>query len=78
MIFERRASTALPARYSCTNPRIVLPRTTARTMAASVHSPTAMETIAAKIRIRTRGLLNWPSRSTGTVTLICFWIALGP
>ena len=64
---ERNFSTVLLALYSWTQPRMVLPSTIASTIMASTHSPTTPETIAAKMRIRTSGLLNWLSNKRNAV-----------
>ena len=75
---DRSLSTALLARYSCTNPSIVLPTTTASTITASVHSPTKLETVAAKMRMRTSGLLNWLTKRPSAVARRFAASAFGP
>ena len=51
-------ATAVLARYSCQKPSRELPRMINRIMVASIHSWAKAETITAKTKIRTRGLLN--------------------
>ena len=57
------ASTAPAAPRSCQKPSSPLPRTMVRMIAASVCWPRKDAIEAAKSRIKTMGLLNWPRRS---------------
>ena len=47
-------------------------------MLASVHSPTMTETIAAKMRMRTSGLLNWFRNRPNAVACCCALIVFSP
>ena len=56
----------------------VLPRTMASTMPASIHSAGDQGEIAAAIRIRTSGLLNWLANRLIVVALFMALSTLGP
>ena len=59
----RNFATASVALYSCQNPSTPLTRTIARIKVASVWSCKKSDTIAAPIKIRIIGLLNWAMKS---------------
>ena len=57
---------------------IVLPMTTASTMMASVHAPIKAETMEARIKIRTSGLLNCLNSSRNAAACCYAFSAFSP